>query len=127
MTRRRIATGSLLALLIAGVVVKTLQFAEVVANSTAEKRAMDAVHKLGGGFRAAERSTDLPKWLSGVLPKSFTPKSFAIEEMVLNDTPVTDEWLKVLSGLKNVYTLNLSGTKVTDAGIKELATLKSLK
>ena len=40
---------------------------------------------------------------------------------------MTDAGLKELAGLKSLQTLNLSNTKVTDAGLKELAGLKSLQ
>jgi hypothetical protein len=40
---------------------------------------------------------------------------------------VTDAGLKELAGLKRLQSLDLSGTNVTDAGLKELAVLKSLQ
>ena len=40
---------------------------------------------------------------------------------------MTDAGLKELAGLKSLQTLNLYGTQVTDAGLKELAGLKSLQ
>jgi internalin A len=40
---------------------------------------------------------------------------------------VTDAGLKELAGLKSLQRLNLSGTQVTDAGLKELAGLISLQ
>ncbi len=45
----------------------------------------------------------------------------------LSETEVTDAGLKELAGLKSLQTLNLSYTLVTDAGLKELAGLKSLQ
>jgi hypothetical protein len=39
----------------------------------------------------------------------------------------TDAGLKELAGLKNLQTLDLSGTKVTGEGLKELAALKNLQ
>jgi len=44
-----------------------------------------------------------------------------------NNKHVDDAGLKQLAGLKSLQTLDLCGTKVTDAGLKELAGLKSLK
>ena len=40
---------------------------------------------------------------------------------------VTDAGLKELAGLKHLHKLDLFNTKVTDAGLKELAGLKSLR
>ena len=40
---------------------------------------------------------------------------------------MTDAGLKELAGLKSLQSLNLQHTKVTDAGLKELAGLKSLQ
>ena len=44
----------------------------------------------------------------------------------LSGTQVTDAGLKELDGLKNLHTLHLGGTKVTDRGLKELVGLKNL-
>ena len=44
----------------------------------------------------------------------------------LGGTTVTDAGLKELAGLKSLSTLYLDSTKVTDAGVKELAGLKNL-
>ena len=40
---------------------------------------------------------------------------------------MTDAGLKELAGLKSLQTLDLGDTQVTDAGLKELAGLKSLQ
>ncbi len=40
---------------------------------------------------------------------------------------MTDAGLKELAGLKSLQLLYLAGTQVTDAGLKELAGLKSLQ
>ena len=44
----------------------------------------------------------------------------------MHSTGVTDAGLKELATLKNLTTLDLSNTGVTDAGLKELAPLKNL-
>ena len=44
----------------------------------------------------------------------------------LSNTKVTDAGLKELAALKQLTTLNLGVTQVTDAGLKELAPLKQL-
>jgi Leucine-rich repeat (LRR) protein len=48
------------------------------------------------------------------------------ESLNLQGTQVTNAGLKELAGLKSLQTLNLSNTKVTDVGLKDLAGLKSL-
>jgi internalin A len=45
----------------------------------------------------------------------------------LDRTKVTDADLKELKELKSLRKLDLTGTKVTDAGVKELKVLKSLE
>jgi len=44
----------------------------------------------------------------------------------LRNTKVTDAGLKELTNLTNLTTLDLAGTRVTDEGLKELKTLKKL-
>src|ERR1700693_1879482 len=45
----------------------------------------------------------------------------------LNGTKITDAGLKQLKELKELRELNLADTKITDAGLKELKDLKSLR
>ncbi len=48
--------------------------------------------------------------------------------LFLNNSPVTDEGLKELAGLKSPKVLGVRGTKVTDKGLDELKkTLSVLK
>jgi internalin A len=65
-----------------------------------------------------------------------TPRSAGyahLQSLNLHDTKVTDAGLKELAGMKNLRKLNLSGcrsddrAKVTDAGLKELAGHKNLQ
>jgi internalin A len=42
-------------------------------------------------------------------------------------TKITDAGLKELAALKNLQWLEPGGTKITDAGLKELAGLKNLQ
>ncbi len=46
-----------------------------------------------------------------------------LEELVANDTAITDMGLAHLSGLSNLHLLHLSGTAVTDAGLVQLGAL----
>jgi hypothetical protein len=65
------------------------------------------------------------EWKAGVLGRLPPPE--AGFGLYLGGTKVTDAGLKELAGLKSLQTLNLVGTQVTDAGLKELAGLKSLQ
>ena len=63
-------------------------------------------------------------WRDGIVAKLPAPAApFGLN---LSGTQVTDAGLKELAGLKNLHTLNLNFTPVTDAGLKELADLKNL-
>jgi internalin A len=71
------------------------------------------------------------EWEEGVLLKLPDPR--AAFGLCLNLTKVTDAGLKELAGLKSLRALYLAGnereaeTQLTDAGLKELASLKSLR
>ncbi len=65
------------------------------------------------------------KWKEGVLAKM--PDPGAPFGLCLNGTKMTDAGLKEVAGLKSLQTLDVRGTQVTDAGLKELAGLKSLQ
>ena len=65
------------------------------------------------------------EWKEGVLAKM--PDPGAPFGLCLNLTKVTDAGLKELAGLKSLQALYLAGTPVTDAGLKEVAGLKSLQ
>ena len=65
------------------------------------------------------------RWQGGRLAKLPAPApAFGLS---LRYTEVTDAGLKELAGLKSLQTLDLYHTEVTDAGLKELAGLKSLQ
>jgi hypothetical protein len=62
---------------------------------------------------------------AGVLARLPAPAAaFGLD---LRGTDVTDAGLKELAGFKSLHALNLGGTDVTDAGLKELAGLQSLQ
>ena len=56
-----------------------------------------------------------------------TPDGKSIIAVSLRGTKVTDAGLHQLAGLKSLQNLDLLGTGVTDAGLKELAGLESLR
>ena len=53
--------------------------------------------------------------------------SLNTEDLDLSQTKVTDAGLKELGKLKRLTALHLNNTKVTDAGLKELKELKQLE
>jgi hypothetical protein len=65
------------------------------------------------------------EWKEGVLAKMPDPGvAFGLD---VNATKMTDAGLKELAGLKSLQALYLAGTQVTDAGLKEIAGRKSLQ
>jgi Leucine-rich repeat (LRR) protein len=50
-----------------------------------------------------------------------------LQKLYLQETKLTDEGLKPLSGLPRLEALDLEKTEVTDEGIKELRELKELQ
>ena len=64
-------------------------------------------------------------WQRGLLAK--LPPRRRRSGLELGFTKVTDAGLKELAGLKSLQSLNLGHTKVTDAGLKALAGLKDLQ
>jgi hypothetical protein len=68
-------------------------------------------------------------WKRGVLANLLAPGvPFGLDlQDVSIITGVTNAGLKELAGLKSVHTLSLGGTRVTDAGLKELAGLQNLQ
>jgi hypothetical protein len=77
------------------------------------------------GLTAAVPAFRFKKWQENLLAGSPAPAvPFGLH---LVGKPVTDAGLKELAGLKSLQALNLGGTKVTDAGLKELAGLNALQ
>src|SRR5438270_3236639 len=65
------------------------------------------------------------RWQAGVLAKLAAPEqAFGID---LSETKVTDAGLKELAGFKHLAALSLGGTPVTDKGLAELAGLAQLE
>jgi hypothetical protein len=70
---------------------------------------------LGVTVNRQENKPDLPKWIAWAWPASFT-----VWNLNLQGTGVMDAGLKELAGLKNLQELDLRDTKVTEAGVAEL-------
>src|SRR5260370_5763137 len=83
-------------------------------------------------FRAGGegKNGEVPAFLFGVWPAGAVaklpqpPRAFGL---ILTGSKVTDAGLKELAGLKSLQSLAIGGTHVTDAGLKELAGLESLQ
>ena len=70
------------------------------------------------GLADAVPAFSFASWKDGVVAKLPVPA--ALFGLNLLGTRVTDAGLKELAGLKSLHTLNLSETQVTDAGMAEL-------
>src|SRR5262245_37902199 len=76
------------------------------------------------GLAGAVPAFQFSGWKNGVVARLPVPSvSFGLR---LSFTPVDDAGLKEVAKLRSLHTLQLGDTKVTDAGLKELAGLKSL-
>ena len=85
---------------------------------------------LTGCRSASDENTNAEKaieTLGGRVVRSPNAQGTPIISLDLHSTKVTDAGLKELAGLKSLQVLNLAGTQVTDAGLKELADLKNLQ
>lgn len=67
--------------------------------------------------------SDTQVTLEGIPPGGWV----GLEYLDLSGTPVTDAGLKALAGLPNLVELNLTGTQVSDAGLASLSGLKALR
>ena len=66
-----------------------------------------------------------PEWTAGMVAQLPQPQTaFGLD---LHNTSVSDAGLKELAGLKSLRALDLHFTQVTDAGLKEMANLKRLE
>src|ERR1022692_870042 len=65
--------------------------------------------------------------LGGKVERSPAAPERPIISMDFNGTKVTDAGLKELASLKSLQELHLASTMVTDVGLKELASLESLQ
>ncbi len=105
------------------------------ATATAWKKAGAQVGWLGTNVLGLPEFRTRPDGLSKLVPAfrfGKLPEKLAANlpdpalPFGLDLLQVTNAGLKELAGLKSLHTLNLSSTKVTDVGLKELAGLKSL-
>jgi internalin A len=73
-----------------------------------------------------DKAVSLVEKLGGKATRDEKAPGKPVVKVNLRGTQVTDAGLKELAALKNLTTLDLNLTQVTDAGLKELATLKNL-
>ncbi|MDW7995999.1 MAG: leucine-rich repeat domain-containing protein [Gemmatales bacterium] len=85
-------------------------------------------HHITDATLAILREAGLLHTLSRALaPKNQRPRNAEeVTELWLSDTRITDAGLKELATLKKLKTLHLCGTGLTDVGLKELAALQNL-
>jgi internalin A len=75
---------------------------------------------------AEDKAVAFVEKLDGTVTRDEKAPGKPVLTVNLSYTKVTDAGLKELAALQNLNTLNLRGTQVTDAGLKELAPLKTL-
>jgi uncharacterized protein (TIGR03067 family) len=103
-------------------------------TKAAEDKAVAAITKLGGQVTRDEKAAGKPVVAVSLSSVPVTDAALAellkdlknLETLDLFKTKVTDAGLKELQGLNNLRSLSLGFTKVSDKGIKELKHLKSL-
>jgi Leucine-rich repeat (LRR) protein len=86
------------------------------------RQAVGAIEALGGGVEIGEQDRG-PEWLRSLLGEHF----FARAEWVWYPSGASDEDLIHLRCLPGVLSLDLVGTRVTDAGLAEVARLRGLE
>ena len=84
---------------------------------------------LGSSARAddaEDKAVAFVEKLGGKVYRDEKAPGNLVNAVILQRTKVTDAGLKELATLKSLTALDLSSTKVTDAGVKELATITTL-
>ena|GEM_PF-1231320 len=96
---------------------------------------LTAVQVLGGGTTGTGLAVckELPNLTAVLLPKTATGdaaleplRGLKLARLDLSDTRVTNAGLDAVAAVPALTTLNLSGTAITDAGLEKLAGLKAL-
>jgi Leucine-rich repeat (LRR) protein len=109
-----------------------------VRADEAEDKAVKAIQEMGGRIYRDEKAKDKPivfVSLNGTEVADPELKHLAkhlaglkqLQTLGLRRTKVTDKGLEHLAGLKQLQTLGLVSTQVTDAGLKHLAGLRQLR
>jgi hypothetical protein len=85
--------------------------------------AIRAIEKLGG---RANMNAVGPKWLRDVVGDDMMRMFDQVDMVSLSGTHATDDTLRQLSGLTDLFSIGLRDTEVTDAGMAHLARMKNL-
>jgi hypothetical protein len=123
MKRKTIGKRTLATLLIVGFIVAAAFVVRNIADDVAERRAIADVERIGGVFERGAKSPNLPPWLAWAWPF----KSTELHRVRLDGAQVTDAGLKDLVSIRQLKYLFLYRTRVTDVGLKDLATLRQLE
>src|SRR4051794_11983292 len=75
---------------------------------------------------AEDKAAAFAKKLGGLVTRDENAPGQPVVRVNLSSSKVTNEGLKELAALRNLTTLDLSNTKITDEGLKELVPLKNL-
>jgi hypothetical protein len=101
--------------------------ASAPAPASAQEKAMDKIHELGGECEDDEDADDIRIIGVNLAGSNVTDadlvhlKEFpALRRLDLSSTRITDQGLTHLKGLKQLQMINLQGTKVTAGGVAEL-------
>ncbi len=89
-----------------------------------QREAATAIEKLGGKVRWDSKASGKPAWLRGLLGDHFFN---TVRSVDLVGTKATDAGLENLKGLRQLQQLWLNDTKVTDAGLENLKGLSQLQ
>ena len=84
-------------------------------------------HQAPARTTTPDRAVSFVESLGGKVIRDDNSAGKPVTGIELTDTNVTDAGLKELASLTNLSSLNLSQTQVTDAGLKELAHFKNLR
>ena len=76
---------------------------------------------------AEENAVEFVEKMGGRIERDDRADGKPVAKVVLEDSKVTDAGLRELAGFKQLQSLNLNGTEVTDRGMMELVGFKQLQ
>lgn len=108
----------------------TSWFAVRMHEARQQKEAVDAITRAGGSamYSFEKSSVPAPVWRQTLFQNDFFSEGLPqLEWLYLTGTQVTDAGLKHLEGLTRLQALALSGKQITDTGLAHLAGLTQLR